>query len=66
MGTSDLPEMYARGRSPSASVYITSTHVTTNIFHLGTHLQVWKIAGMLRECIYMGPCEFSAYNRPQN
>ena len=59
MGTSEMPEIYAQaqGHSPSASVYISSAHV--NIFHLGdSPASVGETAGMLCECIYMGPCEF--------
>ena len=64
MGTSDLPEIYAqaRGRSPSASAYILGKpqvpmlQLTYSTWVI--HLQVWGTAGMLCECIYMGPCEF--------
>ena len=65
MGTSDLPEIYtqARGRSPSASVYISGKSQIPMLQLIYstwvTHLQVYmETAGMLCECIYMGPCEF--------
>ena len=65
MDTSDLPEIYtqARGCSPSASVYISGKSQVPMLQLIYstwvTHLQVYKeTAGMLFECIYMGPYEF--------
>ena len=65
MGMSDLPEVYAqaRGCSPSASTYVSGKSqvpmLQLKYSTLMTHLQVRvETAGMLCECIYMGPCEF--------
>ena len=68
MGTSDLPKIYtrARGHSPSslsASVYISGKSQVPMLQLIYstwvTHLQVYmETAGMLCECIYMGPCDF--------
>ena len=65
MGTSDLPEIYtrARGRSPSASVYISGKSQVPMLQLIYStwvnHLQVYmETAGTLCECIYMGPCDF--------
>ena len=69
MGTSDLPDIYTRvrGRSPSASVYI-SGKLQVSMLQLiystsVNHLQVYmETAGMLCECIYMGPCDLIVGN----
>ena len=64
MGTSDLPEIYTRaqGRSPSESAYISGKSQVPMLQLIystwGTHLQVWKTAGMLHECIYMDHANF--------
>ena len=65
MGTSDLPEIYAQaqGCSLSASVYISGKSQVPMLQLIYStwvnHLQVYmETAGMLCECIYMGPCEF--------
>ena len=65
MGTSDLPEIYtrARGRSPSASVYISGKSQVPMLQLIYstwvTHLQVYmETTGMLCKYIYMGPCDF--------
>ena len=65
MGTSDLPEIYsqARGHSPSAGAYISGKSQMPMLQLIYstwvTDLQVcMETAGMLCECIYMGPCEF--------
>ena len=65
MGTSDLPEIYtrARGLRPHARVYISGkSQVPMSQLIYSTwvnHLQVYmETAGMLCECIYMGPCNF--------
>ena len=64
MGTSDLPEIYARarGRSLSARAYISDKSQVPMLQLIYstwvTHLQVWETTGMLREYIYMGACEF--------
>ena len=68
MGTSDLPEIYtrARGRSPSASVYISGKSQVPMLQLIYstwvTQLQAYmETAGMLSECIYMGPCDFQLW-----
>ena len=64
MGMSDLPEIYAQAYecSLSVSAYISgkSQVPMLQLIHSTwvTHLQMWETAGMLCECIYMGPCEF--------
>ena len=65
MGTSDLPEIYtrARERSLSASVHISGKSQVPMLQLIYStwvnHLQVYmETAGMLCECIYMGPCDF--------
>ena len=65
MGTSDLPEIYtrARGRSLSASVYISGKSqvpmlqliYSTWVNHLQAYMET---AGMLCECIYMDHVNF--------
>ena len=64
MGTSDLTEIYilALGLRPHACAYISGKSEVPMLQLIYstwvTHLQVWETAGMLCECIYMGPCEF--------
>ena len=62
MGTSDLPEIYARTRGQSASAYISGKSQVPMLQLIYStwviYLQVWETAGMLCKCIYMGPWEF--------
>ena len=62
MGTSDLSETSARARGCSLSAYISGKSQVPMLQLIYstwvTHLQVWKTAGMLGKCIYVGPCEF--------